>query len=350
MNAPPLHLHAAAQPRLRYTTVALDAADATDTRALFAQVFGQPMSPELWHWKYADGRGMALGVRDTQSPQADLVAHYGGTLRVLHTPQAEHTVAHLGDVMVAPRARAVFSRRGPFGDMTAQFIQRFLSGPQRRADAGFGFPNGRHMRLGQHLGLYAPVDEMCQVTLDASAAADLDLEPFADWTAFSAATVQQLDLLWQRQASALRAQGMSVAGRGADWWRHRFAHHPHHSHLPLWWLGAGGEVQAALVLRLVDAQHIELLDWLAPPELGLGVLQAAAQAAHGAKRAQVSAWISRSALQAMGWDDSHLPSGMQVQTACPIGLTLAPAGSASHLPPASLGRGLWATGGDTDFR
>jgi len=35
------------------------------------------MSPAHWHWKYAEGRGQAIGVWQDK----ELIAHYGGMTR-----------------------------------------------------------------------------------------------------------------------------------------------------------------------------------------------------------------------------------------------------------------------------
>jgi hypothetical protein len=342
VNAP--HPLGHGQPRgadLCYATEPLSESDLPAVQALFQGVFQHPLPASVWHWKYAAGRGVGLGLRSPRNP-GGLIAHYGGTWRRLRRPGgAVHTVAHLGDVMVAPEARAVFSRKGPFGQLTADFVARWLSGDARSADAGFGFPNARHMRLGELLGLYTPIDTMWQINgPTAVQPARASRVVALDWAAPS--TDATLDQLWQHLAASIA--DMAVPERPAAWWRHRFAHHPTHTHHAAW-LTDGHQPIAALVLRHVDATRVELLDWLGAADHTADVFGAAAHLGASLGAANVQAWVSEAICQRT-WPLANWRS----EIACPIGLTRALPGHAEYLAPEALHGRCWMTGGDTDFR
>ena len=80
-------------------------------RDLFQSVFGQPMSQAHWQWKYANGHGEATGVRNASGK---LVAHYGAMPRPILFFGQDAMAVQIGDVMVLPEARGVWSRSGPF--------------------------------------------------------------------------------------------------------------------------------------------------------------------------------------------------------------------------------------------
>ena len=133
---------------------------AEDMSELFEKVFAQTMSPELWRWKYAGGRGMAVGAL---SPQGVLLAHYGGTRRDLQLGKSVYKAVQIGDVMVAAEGRSALSGKGPFGLVTEAFLDKHIKDATDTA-FGFGFPSPRHMRLGQRLGHYQEVERIYELT------------------------------------------------------------------------------------------------------------------------------------------------------------------------------------------
>ena len=70
-----LRLRRASRPRWRIGRI--DGGNSGAMRTLFAQVFDRPMSEAHWQWKYAQGRGTAIGVWEDER----LIAHYGGVGR-----------------------------------------------------------------------------------------------------------------------------------------------------------------------------------------------------------------------------------------------------------------------------
>ncbi|TRZ70650.1 MAG: GNAT family N-acetyltransferase, partial [Rhodocyclaceae bacterium] len=132
-------------------------------RGLFQEVFGHPMSKELWRWKYSDHRGCSLVTWKDD----ELVAHYGGMARLVDFFAEPRTVVQIGDVMVHPSEQGVLTKKGSFY-LTASAFFELKVGYGREYAASFGFPNERAMRLAQTLGLYGEVDRMVEMTWPAT--------------------------------------------------------------------------------------------------------------------------------------------------------------------------------------
>lgn len=334
----------------------LDARDAPEIRALFAQVFGVPMSEALWRWKYAEGRGFASGLR---AHDGALVAHYGGTCRSLCAGAQSIAALQMGDVMVRPDARAILSRNGPFAQVTRHFIGHHLGDAAGHA-LGFGFPGPRHARLGERLGLYRALDEVRQRHWQAAPVASPGLRrwrltPLASDTAgLHAREIARLDACWAAMQAAL--PGWVVPMRDGAWCQHRYGMHPDHPY-QLHWVQCrlSGHRVGAVVLRPPARSDAgaswEWLDWIGPPSrmmLALALVRTeAARAGAGA----VHGWFSAPLLGTFlapraGRTAPGEPSSpdLVICTGC---VTMARARSV----PADIDRrAWWLTSGDTDFR
>lgn len=325
--------------------VLLEAPQADEVRALFREVFGTEMSPELWHWKYGDGRGRATGARGDDGA---LLAHYGGTARALWSQGRAHTGVQLGDVMVRAEVRGILTRRGPFATSAQAFIERFIGDGAPYA-VGFGFPNDRAVRLGEALGLYEALGEVHELCWSGpgpglgSGWQQVRTEPL-DWE--DAATAPALDALW---AAMRDATGCAVLPcRDAAWWQHRFAAHPQRPYRAWWvrhrWtrrrLGAvmlrpGGEPGAAW----------EWMDLLAAPAHLDRMLHAARALAAGHGAPALMGWFSAPLAQRLrGLAGS---ADAAVRPACRYSVTRR---RSSALGPQAWADAWWLTGGDTDFR
>ncbi len=227
---------------------------------LFKAVFGHEMTPALWRWKYADGRGQAtIAWRGDE-----LVAHYGGITRaILFFGVPQHAV-QVCDVMVRPVDRSVLTTRGPFFLTAARFLELY-TGYGAKHVIGFGFPNGRHMRLGEKLGLYGEVDRITEINWEPLVAASAKrmrirlLDP-----ARPKREQRIVDRLWAQMRGDLRHGIVGVRD-----WRYllyRYLHHPEKRYdviLISTWLTR--RPQGIIVLRR-DGKSCELLDLVAPLE------------------------------------------------------------------------------------
>lgn len=318
--------------------------DSADVRALFESVFGSVMSAALWHWKYADGRGVAVGAR---APDGALQAHCGGTRRVVLDGGQPIQAVQAGDMMVSPQGRSQLSHRGPFGLITDAFLDRHV-GYDAAHLICFGFPNERHMRLGERLGIYTRMDEVLELLWPVPTAA-------ASWLARSRrpfgmaplhwadpTSTDRLNRLWAVMAADLR--DCVVPQRDADWWRHRYANHPEHDYRCFWVYSRWTRRTLGVVALKVghSAQPWELMDWLAPLDRAALMVQAACQVAGQAGAPAVMGWFSRRVVQQIKATQGA------AQHACSVGLN-----TSRHRPGPGVERFLdrwWLTGGDTDFR
>ncbi len=226
-------------------------ADYAEIAVLFQEVFGHAMSPELWAWKYANGRGNAvLASRD-----GVLVAHYGGMYREILLCGRPEWAYGGSDVMVHPQERGVMTRQGPFLLTAATTAE--LYGP-----VAFGFPTERAMLVAERMGLYTKAGRMAEVRWE-PAAPGLRLRtrvrPLAQRSAADQALV---DGLWAAMADDLKHSVVGVR----DWkfLEHRYFGHPHNQYEVLAVTSRlTGKALGVMVLRRLEGS-CELLDVIAP--------------------------------------------------------------------------------------
>jgi len=333
----------------KWPVVDLQTQDATDVRDLFQRVFGHVMSEPFYHWKYGDGRGMAMGMRDSTGT---LVTHYGGTLRQMKWGPHQFTGVQVGDVMVAPEVRDVFARFGPFGRTARQFIDKYL-GEGRSNPIGFGFPNARHVTLGRRLKLYwlaTSVHALKWVHAPTDVDAVEEQAASGDWRTEALDLAQEahrkmVDILAQDMQTGVCAN-MLWPTRGGDGWRHRYTNHPHFRYdvLGVFAHGSKAPVGVLVLKRGCGADPWELMDWVGTaaflpvvPALTWGVVKA-----QGGQALEL--WCSHAVLGTLNaaWRAVALKS-----LACEVVVNHS---TLLGLPIDGLAEQFWLTGGDTDFR
>ncbi|RKX24741.1 MAG: methyltransferase type 11, partial [Candidatus Zixiibacteriota bacterium] len=191
-----LHLQRSNIPRWQLTRI--KKADQPAVSSLFEEVFGHPLSPALWDWKYGSDGGQAVGLWQ----DGVLIAHYGGVPRCFERNGVDIRGIQNCDVMVKPVARSRFGRRGPFFLVAATFLEQSV-GHGTSSQLAFGFPNERAFRLPFKLGLYSrPLTRVRQVEWPAQsrAALLLDTRPL---NLEVAGDVEIVDMLWQRMVDDL---------------------------------------------------------------------------------------------------------------------------------------------------
>jgi len=313
----------------RWSVHSAVAANDEELLDMFLKVFGHEMPIAQWQWKYANTpmRGMLLRRGNTA------VAFFGGMPRAVHGPSGKLAAVQNGDVMVLPSERGVFSRNGALHHVASAFFQKMVGISQPYAFA-FGFPNGRHFKLGTKLGLYVPAGRMTTLTWSA-------LEPVAQrWITTS--TLGQHDLhalenLWIKMRLSWPRHFIPV--RDAIRWKARFASHPVHNYeLLLVRRRWTGKPLCAMALR-EHAGHIEWLDYVGPSQLVPLAAGAVRRFAGGRNNKPVAAMFSETIVSSFSLDSaSSTPSDIYI----PVN-----AWPAEEARP-YIGH-LWLMGGDTDF-
>jgi len=311
--------------------------DFVDTEALltlFKACFDTAMSSAVWDWKYGEGRGEGVVLlSDSGSP----VGHYGGITRDVAYFHAPARAAQVGDVMVLPSERGILKRHGAFYRMMTAYSEAQV-GYGAPHLLGVGFPNTRHMRLAERLGLYAHVDTMIEFRW----AARTEKRPFGqlirevpgeDWTD----ATPFADTMWRRMQ---RDFSDSIIGlRDGAYIKRRYLDHPDRLYRVWRVYGAFGARKLGLIVTKAQQDWWEVLDLIARRSDLPVLVRAALSLAPGGKGLKM--WVSDS--------HAHLVDVCDPERHDP-GVVI-PNSSWSPGPPREKLQGKWwLTGGDTDFR
>ena len=302
--------------------------DYAEIAVLFQEVFGYPLSPEFWAWKYGNGRGNAvLASRD-----GVLVAHYGGMYREILLCGKPEWAYGGSDVMVHPQERGVMTRQGPFLLTAATTAE--LYGP-----VAFGFPTERAMLVAERMGLYIKAGRMAEVRWEPAAPGPrlrTRVRPLAQGSAADQALVNGV---WAAMANDLKHSVVGVR----DWkfLEHRYFGHPINRYEVLAVTSRlTGKALGVVVLRRLEGS-CELLDVIAPiANLGLVLEQARRMTARWALP-YLYCWITTNHAHhfvACGGKEEAL--NVFIPTSCWTD------DSRVHM----LIDKWWLTSGDTDFR
>ena len=209
----------------RWQTQSVSETDVSECRELFHRVFKGEISPAFWEWKYGGGRGHSiLARRDNGS----LAAHYGATCRDLLFLGRETRALQIGDVMVDPPERGVFTRRGVFFQVARTF-QECHFGFERKFQLAYGFPNARAMRVAERLGLYAEADRLTELRWVADSTGSGGLfAPVVERLSPSSKVDALVDGLWRNMSKAMAP--FIVVKRDAAYFHYRYLAHPEHNY------------------------------------------------------------------------------------------------------------------------
>ncbi|MBH2042943.1 MAG: GNAT family N-acetyltransferase [Comamonadaceae bacterium] len=319
----------AANPTERWSVHSAGPENDEELLELFQKVFGHDMPISQWRWKYTDAstRGMLLRRGNMA------VAFFGGMPRPVHGPSGALTAVQNGDVMVLPGERGVFSRKGALYHVAAAFFEKMV-GPSQPYAFAFGFPSGRHFKLGIKLGLYAAAGRMTALTWSA-------LPPAPQrWTTTSKLGthgLHPLEPLWIEMRRSWPQHFIPV--RDAARWMARFACHPvHHYDLLVVRRRWTGRPLCAIALR-EHAGHVEWLDYVGSSKSASLAVAAVRRFAGERNNKPVMALFSETMASSFAIDTaSSAPSDIYI----PVN-----ARPAEESRP-YIGQ-LWLMGGDTDF-
>ncbi|WP_425642617.1 GNAT family N-acetyltransferase [Marinomonas gallaica] len=320
------------QPSDRWNVREATDQDFEHIKQLFQDTFEQPLHEDVWNWKYkfADSSGYLV------SEGQEIAGFCGGAPRRGLVKGEPATLAQLGDVMVDKRQRGVLTKTGPFYRSVYGFLTEKI-GKDREFPFGFGFPNRRHLRVGQRQNLYAPMDRILEAEWPAKEAQ----YSLTEWQGDSDLGAN-IDQLWQQMKPHLNNYLVGV--RDQDWMRFRFLEKPmdhYQIHLVQDTQQSQNYIGVIVLKDYPDSAHIELLDVITTPENGLANLAAAQQIASRLGRNSVKAWLTANVY---AWYESTHATVTPTEVFVPGNALDDP----DHL--AISKDSWWLMGGDSDFR
>ena len=232
--------------------------------SLFELSFEHAPTPGLWDYKFNATRGHSLGLFQSSdhSPDAPLVAHYGGIKRDILFEGNPHVALQIGDVMVNSSVINSLARKGPFFQIASTFLEEHI-GYGKEALLGFGFPNQKAMKVASLLGLYCEVDQIKELAYTAT-----ELHP-SFWLSCRELKVQDsvqfssiLNRLWQAMRKDLKGAILGV--RDANYFFRRYFHRPGKTYRLLLLTNRFTRQAKGLMVFNVDHSRFELIDLLCP--------------------------------------------------------------------------------------
>lgn len=304
--------------------------------ALFKNCFGHEMSPAHWNWKYAEGRGQAVGVWQGK----ELIAHYGGTTRDILMFGQPRKGLFPCDVMVKQEGRGSLSRKGPLFLASASFLESH-QGYGKMHTVALGFPNKRACAVASHLGLHYhdEVDHMLEIGWAPRPCRPqvwTELKKLSRDTRYSK---EVTDRLWREMSRDFSAGLIGV--RDWNYLKYRYIDHPDkHYEICLVRNRMGRRPRGVIVYHLQE-RDCELLDIIAPLKEIPALIEQARKIAGCQGADRLYCWI------AAGY--SHLFESTEGQ-ARDLGISI-PACLWTEGPPLEqIRQRCWLMGGDTDFR
>jgi len=253
--------------------------------SLFKEAFGHVISKNLWRWKYDwQNKQGVLAFRDGK-----IIAYYGGIPRTFIFQGKTISAIQICDVMVAPEKRGILTKNGPFV-LTARAYLNAQTGPKNDYCFAFGFPSGRHARLGEIVKLYARVDSFLEARWPATISLNNTLH-------FKSRPLNKennsiIDTQWESMQAAL--SDTILPQKNTHYFNWRYFEHPDHHyvvlHVSTRWLNKSIGV---LVLRDHGPEiGIEAMDLLASPQELSTLLRVAQKYAARLKRKHVFCWLT----------------------------------------------------------
>lgn len=300
-------------------------------RPLFESVFSQPLSQGLLDWKYAGGRGESWAVlNDDGAP----VLHCGTWYRQILNSGHSVRAAQLVDLMAAPKLSGLTRTTSPFTRLMRSILAS-LPSEKNPEGIAFGFPSGRAMQLGEHLGVYRSVGHISKLVF-APAKRHVN---FSAYHCPSRMGFELIERLWQKMAVDFTDFTLGV--RDASYLMQRYSRHPEKRYLFL--LSRSRLTRRPLGLAIVrsDSQGVELLDLVGPRKAFPEILAAcqywmAVSDKGGAEMLLSEPFATQMAELAV----RHEATEFRI-----MGNPFSPASSLN-----GLNNRWWLTGGDTDYR
>jgi hypothetical protein len=314
----------------RYRLSNPSSVDHNDCLALFEKAFGEPPHSGLWNWKYGGGRGVSVIARR----EGRLVAHYGCVTRAILWQGRPARAVQICDVMVDPAERGVMTRHGAFC-MAARASQESIIGADDRYLCGFGFPNHRHMVLGDRAGLYVEVESMVELgwacrTRKPSLATTARRVRVTDH-------VPVIDVLWAQMTRDLTEAMVGV--RDANYLQYRYEEHPRF-HYEIHLISRRWGTPLGLLVLRREGDLCRLIDAVGPLRYGPLWVEYARRIAAAGGAVRLLAWISSAQASRLETADSSRQ---------PLDIKIPANRYIERVPVMELKNRWWLMMGDTDF-
>jgi hypothetical protein len=324
--------------------------DRASIRDLFFESFGHAMTPEWQAWKYQTLGGLSEVLIDGKESNK-LVAHYGGFPRKMVDPQGQRiNVLQIGDVMVSPRLRGILGKRGPFLELAESFLERYVGIREPKESCRYrwvyGFPNIRHMRIGQTHRLYSDTGSLWQCKWDlAEHKVRHNLGPTDTTIALrQVRSREELGSLGLPMAywSALMAKTWNciLIERDLGWWDKRYFQWPAYS---IWAHERIGCIALRFSSNSTDSDNtatIEWLDGITSPDKWSELIDHTLGVARSFRASQLICWANDLVERKLRQYSSLCFHAEKVS---------ARVGGSYWLNPSTMTQ-FWAMGGDSDFR
>lgn len=318
----------------RWKLAVVTAADKAVVRQLFDEVFApQQMTEAHWEWKYGQPRGLGIAAWR----EGKMVAHYGAVRREIHYFGLPKPAIQIADVMVAASERRILTRQGAFFLTAATFPECYV-GYGAEAWLGYGFPTDRAMKVGERLGLYAPVGNMVELCWQTKAAAS------HLWTRIRHLQPHQVEQnqvivnqLWQQMAANLPDALVGV--RDWKYVEHRYLQHPY-KHYELLFISRRLTAQA-LAVAIIHRQGdtCQLIDFIGDLRHIPETLRQVRRMAGVWGMKQVVVWITENFTTAFS----------KLQKAKPLDIQIPHSIWCQGVSPKEVDGHWWLMAGDTDF-
>jgi hypothetical protein len=329
-----LHFKKKSVPRWRLRLV--EEQHANEMMALFQRAFGHRMEPEMFRWKYGEGRGNAISVWEGDQ----MVAHYGGVERGIRYFGQPSLAVQNCDVMVDRSGRGSLTRQGPLFLAISTFLERSV-GYGKTYLLGFGFPSERAWKAPHRLGLYGgPVGHMFELAWSLSGRHGT-----------LKTSVKEIDLLDETNADLIRdcwatmeqdLKGFIVGVRDRNYLVHRYGQHPEKLYRCfVVRQRITRKLLGIFVLRQLDnTESYELVDVIGTRRVLSDLIFQARRVAAILGGTRLVCWVSDSIMSFFGKGAKMTDLGINIPTNV---WTLGPAVEeiAGH---------WWVMGGDVDFR
>lgn len=231
----------------------LEPGDIPQACQLFQKIFGTPISPAHWRWKYLQGPRLGGLNLVARAASGELIGHAGASVFPGVMRGSALAIAQLSDFMVDRPARGGYSVNTVYPRLM-KTMQEALG--RRFADPyAYGFAGVRQFKLGIRLGYYRILQPYRPAYFKTTGSgATFWRAREIDWD------TERLDTIWSRHAAEIASPRVARSGAYLGW---RYRDHPVNRYR-LWLLTHLSRARAWFITRTMPNGEICVVDALLP--------------------------------------------------------------------------------------